>query len=92
MIGKGDYVKTMIRAYRNIHEKFKVLNLVSDMEKGIVIAKLELLSGRSVDIFELENDSIRREREYCDDVLWLESRSKTRKTRNLKQTKYRQSS
>ena len=76
VIGKGDYVKTMIRAYRNIHEKFKVLNLVSDMEKGIVIAKLELLSGRSVDIFEFENGLIRREREYYDDVLWLESRRK----------------
>jgi hypothetical protein len=33
-------VKTIIRANRNMPEKLKVLNLVSDKEKGIVIAEL----------------------------------------------------
>ena len=76
VVGKEDYVKTMIRAYRNIPARFKVLNMVSDMERGVVIAELELLSRRSVDVFEFENGLIRREREYYDDTLWLESKDK----------------
>ena len=76
MIGKEGYVKTMIRAYRNIPARFKVLNMVSDIERGVVIAELELLSRRSVDVFEFENGLIRREREYYDDTLWLESKDK----------------
>ena len=74
MIGKEDYVKTTIRAYRDVYEKFKVLNMVSDLEIGVVIAELELLSIRSVDVFEFENSLIRREREYYLDTLWLESK------------------
>ncbi len=74
MIGKEDYVKTTIRAYRDVYEKFKVLNMVSDLEIGVVIAELELLSIRSVDAFEFENSLIRREREYYVDTLWLESK------------------
>ncbi len=74
MIGKEDYVKTTIRAYRDVYEKFKVLNMVSDLEIGVVIAELELLSIRSVDAFEFENSLIRREREYYLDTLWLESK------------------
>ena len=66
----------MIRAYRNIPEKFSVLNMVSDIERGVVIAELELRSRRSVDIFEFENGLIKREREYYDDTLWLESEDK----------------
>jgi ketosteroid isomerase-like protein len=76
VVGKEDYVKTMIRAYRNIPARFKVLNMVSDIERGVVIAELELLSRRSVDVFEFENGLIRREREYYDDTLWLESKDK----------------
>ena len=52
MVGGEAYVKTMIRAYQNISARFKVLNMVSDIERGIVIAELELLSRRSVDVFE----------------------------------------
>ncbi len=74
--GKKDYIKTMIRAYRNIPEKFSVLNMVSDIERGVVIAELELRSRRSVDIFEFENGLIKREREYYDDTLWLEPEDK----------------
>ena len=74
--GKKDYIKTMIRAYRNIPEKFSVLNMVSDIERGVVIAELEIRSRRSVDIFEFENGLIKREREYYDDTLWLESEDK----------------
>ena len=74
VIGKEDYVKTTIRAYRDVYEKFKVLNMVSDLEIGVVIAELELLSIRSVDAFEFENSLIRREREYYLDTLWLESK------------------
>ena len=74
--GKKDYIKTMIRAYRNIPERFSVLNMVSDIERGVVIAELELRSRRSVDIFEFENGLIKREREYYDDTLWLESEDK----------------
>ena len=74
--GKKDYIKTMIRAYRNIPERFSVLNMVSDIERGVVIAELELRSRRSVDIFEFENGLIKREREYYDDTLWLEPEDK----------------
>ena len=74
--GKKDYIKTMIRAYRNIPEKFSVLNMVSDIERGVVIAELELRSRRSVDIFEFENGLIKREREYYDDTIWLEPEDK----------------
>lgn len=77
VVGKEDYIKTMIRAYRNITARFSVLNMVSNVEKGIVIAELELLSRRSVDVFEFENGLIRREREYYDDTLWLESKDRT---------------
>ena len=69
MIGKEDYVKTTIRAYRDVPEKFKVFNMVSDPERGVVIADLEPLSRRSVDVLEFENGPIRREREYYDDTL-----------------------
>ena len=74
--GKKDYIKTMIRAYRNIPERFSVLNMVSDIERGVVIAELEIRSRRSVDIFEFENGLIKREREYYDDTLRLESKDK----------------
>lgn len=76
VVGRAEYVKTMVRAYQNLSAKFKVLNMVSDIERGVVIAELELLSRRSVDVFEFENGLIRREREYYDDTLWLESKDK----------------
>jgi hypothetical protein len=41
-----------------------------------VIAELELLSRRSVDVFEFENGLIRREREYYGYTLRLESKDK----------------
>ena len=46
VIGKEDYVKTMIKAYRDLPEKFKCLNMVSDPERGVVIPNLEPLSRR----------------------------------------------
>ena len=76
MIGKEDYVKTMIKAYRDLPEKFKCLNMVSDPERGVVIPDLEPLSRRYVDVLEFENGLIRREREYYDDTLRLESKDK----------------
>lgn len=77
VVGKVEYVETMIRAYQNTSAKFHILNMVSNLDKGIVIAELELLSRRSVDVFEFENGLIRREREYYDDTLWLESGGKS---------------
>jgi hypothetical protein len=77
VVGREEYVKTMIGAYQGISARFKVLNMVSDIERGVVIAELELLSRRSVDIFEFENGLIRREREYYDDAFWLESNDKS---------------
>ena len=50
--------------------------MVSDLEIGVVIAELEQLSIRSVNVFEFENGLIRREREYYDDTLWLEFKDK----------------
>ena len=76
VVGKEDYVKTMIRVYRDVPEKFKVLNMVLDLQRGVVIAELELLSRRSVHVFEFANGLIRRAREYYDDTLWLESKDK----------------
>lgn len=46
VVGKEDYVKTMIKAYRDLPEKFKCLNMVSDPERGVVIPNLEPLSRR----------------------------------------------
>ncbi len=77
VVGKEQYVKTMIRAYEDTSAKFHILNMVSDLGKGMVIAELELLSRRSVDVFEYENGLIRREREYYDDTLWLEFEDKS---------------
>jgi ketosteroid isomerase-like protein len=77
IVGKAEYVETMIRAYQDTPAKFHILNMVSDLDKGIVMAELELLSRRSVDVFEFENGLIRREREYYDDILWLESEGKS---------------
>ncbi|MHB1506979.1 MAG: nuclear transport factor 2 family protein [Cuniculiplasma sp.] len=73
IVGRAEYVKTMVRAYTNLPAKFEVLNIVSDLEKGIVMAELQILSRRSVDVFEFEDGLIRREREYYDDILWLET-------------------
>ncbi len=77
VVGKAEYVETMIRAYQDTSAKFDILNMVSDLDKGVVMAELELLSRRSVDVFEFENGLIRREREYYDDTLWLESEGKS---------------
>ncbi|MHB8361460.1 MAG: nuclear transport factor 2 family protein [Thermoplasmataceae archaeon] len=77
VVGKAEYIETMIRAYKDTSAKFDILNMVSDLDKGIVIAELDLLSRRSVDVFEFENGLIRREREYYDDTLWLESEGKS---------------
>ncbi len=63
LVGRAENVKTMVRAYQNLSAKFKVLNMVSDLEKGIVMAELQILSRKSVDVFEFENGLIRRERE-----------------------------
>ena len=46
VVKMDEYVKTMIRAYQNISARFKVLNMVSYIERWIVIAELELLSKR----------------------------------------------
>jgi hypothetical protein len=50
--------------------------MVSDIERATLIAELELLSRRSVDVFEFENGLIRREREYYDDTFWSKSKDK----------------
>ena len=72
VIGKKEYVKTMKRANRSVSAKFKVINMVSDLDRGIVITELELLSRRSVDVFEFENGLITNEREYYDDTSWID--------------------
>ena len=77
VVGRAEYVKTMIRAYRNLPAEFRVINMVSDLDSGVVIAELELLSRRSVDIFEFKNGLIMKEREYYDDTLWLDAESKS---------------
>ena len=77
IVGKAEYVETMIRAYQDKPAKFHILKMVSDLDTGIVMAELELLSRRSVDVFEFENGLIRREREYYDDIPWLESEGKS---------------
>ena len=77
VVGKAEYVETMIRAYKDTSAKFHILNMVSDLDKGVVMAELEIISRRSVDVFEFENGLIIREREYYDDTLWLESEDKS---------------
>ena len=76
LVGKEEYVKTMIWAYRNISATFKVLNMVSYLEMGLVISELELPSRRYVDVFGFENGLITREREYYDETVWLGSKCK----------------
>ena len=68
-VERAECVKTMVKAYQNLSAKFEVLDMVSDLEKGMVMAELQILSRRSVDVFEFENMLIRREREYYDDIL-----------------------
>ena len=69
MVGIAGYMKTMVKAYHNLSAIFKVLDMVSDLEKEMVMTELQILSRRSVDVFEFENMLIRREREYYDDIL-----------------------
>ena len=76
-VERAECVKTMVKAYQNLSAKFEVLNMVSDLEKGMVMAELQILSRRSVDVFKFEDGLIRREREYYDDILWLESQVKS---------------
>jgi hypothetical protein len=69
--GKENYVKTMRRIYENNNSRFTVISMASS-GNDIVIAELEMGTRRSVDIFEFYNGLIYREREYYDDVYWLE--------------------
>lgn len=56
----------------NIQENFKVLYIVSKSEELTIIAEIEILSKRSVDIFKFENDMIGREQKYYGNTLWFE--------------------
>jgi hypothetical protein len=47
------------------------LYIVSKSEELTIIAEIETLSRRSVDILKFENDMIRREQKYYGNTLWF---------------------
>jgi len=69
--GKKNYMETMKRIYADHNAIFTVISMASSGNK-IVMAELEMGTRRSVDIFEFQNGLIHREREYYDDIYWLE--------------------
>lgn len=68
--GRDSYVDAMQRAYAGWDATFSIDQLVVDEEQGLAYAELVIDSRRSVDVFEVENGLIRREREYFDDQYW----------------------
>lgn len=70
--GKENYVDTMKKIYENVTSTFDIISILSDDELGIVMAELKMDNRRSVDVFELQNGLILREREYYDGVYWYE--------------------
>ena len=68
--GKKNYVETMKKIYEKVSSTFDIISILSDDELGIVMAELEMDNRRSVDVFELQNGLILREREYYDGVYW----------------------
>lgn len=68
--GKDDYIRTMKRIYENLDSTFEIISLLSDDERGLVMAELEMDSRRSVDVFEFSGRLISREREYYDGLYW----------------------
>lgn len=68
--GRDSYVDAMQRAYAGWDATFSIDQLVVDEERGLAYAELVIDSRRSVDVFEVENGLIRREREYFDDQYW----------------------
>lgn len=68
--GRENYVNTMKRIYENLDSTFNIISLLSNDELGIVMAELEMDNRRSVDVFELRDGLILREREYYDGVYW----------------------
>lgn len=68
--GKQDYLKTIQRIYENLSSTFQILTILSNEELGIVMAELEMEDRRSVDVFEIKDGLIIREREYYDSAYW----------------------
>ncbi len=68
--GKQDYLKTIQRIYENLSSTFQILTILSNEELGIVMAELEMENRRSVDVFEIKDGLIIREREYYDSAYW----------------------
>lgn len=71
--GREDYITAMRQAYGDSSATFTVEHLVADEEAGVIVAELEIQGRRSVDIFELRDGLIYREREYFDDIYWRAS-------------------
>lgn len=68
--GRDSYVAAMQRAYTRWVATFSIDKLVVDEDQGLAYAELVIDGRRSVDVFEVENGLIRREREYFDDQYW----------------------
>lgn len=68
--GRDSYVAAMQRAYAGWIATFSMDKLSAYEDRGFAYAELVIDGRRSVDVSEVENDLIRREREYFDDQYW----------------------
>jgi ketosteroid isomerase-like protein len=68
--GRMAYLATMQRAYAEDPTPFSIVHVIADETTGIVMAELDRGGVRSVDVFEVRDGCIRREREYYDDRVW----------------------
>lgn len=63
-IGKGPYLTAMASMYHGRDETFDVTSISADAETSTVHAELVIGGKRSVNVFELRDGLIVREREY----------------------------
>jgi len=69
--GREQYLSEMKHTYEGRNSTFRVEMLLADEEHEFAVAELSFEGRCSVDIFELENGMIQREREYFDDTFWF---------------------
>jgi len=62
--GKDAYMRAMVEMYRGRDETFDVLSISADARSSTVHAELVIGGKQSVNVFELRDGVIAREREY----------------------------
>ncbi len=69
--GRDKYLTEMKHTYEGRDSTFEIEMLLVDEERELAVAELSFEGRRSIDIFELKNGVIEREREYFDDTYWF---------------------